>query len=208
MFVHDSSLFVTVQLLEETPAVLSLGNLCEDHGCSYESVSGQKPRLTKDGKSIICKTGNFVPLVVPGLSANAGSVSSSTSPPQDSSRREVETATGSRERSASSSSSGPVLERSDEMAPGTRFYHSKNHQNKNKKRMTGKNRTLRQEIFLEWLEEFKENLVDTELHASARSSQESYSEHPTKVATKSRKHSFLYSLPKRPELRRLLENQK
>ena len=68
VFVHDLILFVTVQLLEETPAALSLGKLCEDHGYSYEWVSGQEPRLTKDGKSIICKTSNFVPLVVPGLS--------------------------------------------------------------------------------------------------------------------------------------------
>ena len=70
MFVHDLNLFVTVQLLDETLAVLSLGKLCEDHGYSYEWVSGQnhislktgfeysangergqKPRLTKDGKN-------------------------------------------------------------------------------------------------------------------------------------------------------------
>ena len=43
--VHD--LFPTVQLLEETLAVLSLGKLSEDHGYSYEWVSGQKARLTK-----------------------------------------------------------------------------------------------------------------------------------------------------------------
>ena len=54
VFVHDLNLFVTVHLLEETPAVLSLGNLFGDHGYSYEVVSGQKPRLTKDGKSLIC----------------------------------------------------------------------------------------------------------------------------------------------------------
>ena len=36
VYVHDLNLFVTVQLLEETPAVLSLGKLCEDHGYSYE----------------------------------------------------------------------------------------------------------------------------------------------------------------------------
>ena len=36
VFVHDLNQFVTVQLLEETPAVLSLGNLCEDHGYSNE----------------------------------------------------------------------------------------------------------------------------------------------------------------------------
>ena len=66
VFVHDLNQFVTVQLLEETPAVLSLGELCKDRGYSYEWVSGQEPRLTKEGKSILCKTDNFVPLVVPG----------------------------------------------------------------------------------------------------------------------------------------------
>ena len=80
VFVHDLNLFVTVQLLEETPEVLSLEKLCEHHGYSYECVSDQKPPLTKDGKSIMCKTDNFVPLVVPGLSANSGSAFSSTSP--------------------------------------------------------------------------------------------------------------------------------
>ena len=36
VYVHDLDVFVTVQLLEETPAVLSLGKLCSEHGCSYE----------------------------------------------------------------------------------------------------------------------------------------------------------------------------
>ena len=35
VFVHDQNLFVTVHLLEETPAVLSLGRLCEDHRYSF-----------------------------------------------------------------------------------------------------------------------------------------------------------------------------
>ena len=43
VFVHDINLFVTVHLLEETPAFLSLGKLCEDHGYTYEWVSGQRP---------------------------------------------------------------------------------------------------------------------------------------------------------------------
>ena len=71
VFVHDLIQFETVQHLEETTAVLSLGKLRKDHGYSSEWVSGQEPRLTKHGKSIICKTDNFVPLVVPGLSANS-----------------------------------------------------------------------------------------------------------------------------------------
>ena len=32
VFVHDLNQFITVQLLEETTAVLSLGKLCKDHG--------------------------------------------------------------------------------------------------------------------------------------------------------------------------------
>ena len=42
VFVHDLNLFVAVQLLEETLAILLIGKLCEDHGCSYACVSGQK----------------------------------------------------------------------------------------------------------------------------------------------------------------------
>ena len=38
MYVHDLDLFVTVQLLEETLVVLSLGKLCEDFGFSKVSA--------------------------------------------------------------------------------------------------------------------------------------------------------------------------
>ena len=53
VYVHDLELFVKVQILEDMPAVLSLGELCEEHGCSYEWANGQKPQLTKNGK-IMC----------------------------------------------------------------------------------------------------------------------------------------------------------
>ena len=46
-YVKELNLFVTVILLEETPTFLSLGKLCEDHGCTYQWTSGQKPHLTK-----------------------------------------------------------------------------------------------------------------------------------------------------------------
>ena len=52
--IKELDLFVTVMLLEETPAVLSLGKLCEDHGFSYRWTSGQKPHLTKNGKRTDC----------------------------------------------------------------------------------------------------------------------------------------------------------
>ena len=36
VYVHGFDLFVTVQLLDDTPAVLSLGKLCSENGYSYE----------------------------------------------------------------------------------------------------------------------------------------------------------------------------
>ena len=47
VYVHDLDLFVTVQSLDETPAVLSLGKLCSEHGYSNEWINGETPRLTK-----------------------------------------------------------------------------------------------------------------------------------------------------------------
>ena len=54
VYVKELDLLVKVMLLEETPAVLSLGKLCEDHGYTYHWTSGQKPHLTKKGKRIDC----------------------------------------------------------------------------------------------------------------------------------------------------------
>ena len=50
---HDLHLFVMVQILDDTPAVLSLGKLCEEHGYTNEWACDQKPRLTKNGKRIL-----------------------------------------------------------------------------------------------------------------------------------------------------------
>ena len=97
VFVHDLNLFVTVQLLEETPLRRPRIPQCVGQR--------SKATITKDGKSIICKTDNFVALVVPGLSTNPESGSSSTSPSQDSLRREAELASRELVRPASSSSS-------------------------------------------------------------------------------------------------------
>ena len=64
VYVHHLDLFVTVQILGRTLAVLSLGKLFEEHGHTHEWASGQKPHLTKQGKTIRCRTDNFVPLAV------------------------------------------------------------------------------------------------------------------------------------------------
>ena len=119
VFDQDLNLFVTLQPLEETPAVLSMGKLCEDHGYSFEWVSGQKPRLTNDWKTIICKPDNFVLLVVPGLSTYHERSSSSASLSQDSLRKEAERATREPVPPTSSSPSSSVSQRSDELASRT-----------------------------------------------------------------------------------------
>ena len=81
VYVHDLDLFVRVQLLDKTPAVLSLAKLCEEHGYSYEWITSRQPQLTKNVNKITCKTGNYVPLLVPGLSTSSDSSSSFTSKP-------------------------------------------------------------------------------------------------------------------------------
>ena len=57
--VNELDLFVTVKLLEDTPAVLSLGKFCQDHVCSFEWTNGQKPQLIKDGRRIKCSNGEL-----------------------------------------------------------------------------------------------------------------------------------------------------
>ena len=71
VYVYDSDLFVTVQILEDTPAVLSLGKLCEDHGYSYGWKIGQRPHLIYNVREIQCITENYLPFVVPGSSPPA-----------------------------------------------------------------------------------------------------------------------------------------
>ena len=71
VYVKELDIFLTMKVLENTPAVLSLGKLCDENGYSYEWINGQKPHLIKDGIRIICNTENFVPIVVPGLSTTS-----------------------------------------------------------------------------------------------------------------------------------------
>ena len=81
VYVKELEIFLTMKVLENTPAVLSLGKLCDENGYSYEWINGQKPHLIKDGIRIICNTENFVPIVVPGLSGSSSASSSSSRTP-------------------------------------------------------------------------------------------------------------------------------
>ena len=111
--------------------------------------------MTREGKTIVCQADNFVPLVVPGSSTSSGSNSSSASTLQD------------------LSSTSPAEERSDELAPREWYGSHPKTQNKNKKRDGNRDSDERLRDLPEWLEEFTDDLEDTELHAPARISQDS-----------------------------------
>ena len=49
VYVKELDMFLTMKVLEDTPAVLSLGKLCDENGYSYEWITGQKPHLIKTG---------------------------------------------------------------------------------------------------------------------------------------------------------------
>ena len=101
--VKELDILLTMKVLEDTPAVLSLGKLCDEHGYSYEWINGHKPHLIKNGIRIQCNTENFVPIVVPGVStSSSSSFPSSTSVTP--SRQEIDHPT-----SFSSSSTSPTM---------------------------------------------------------------------------------------------------
>ena len=102
VYVKELGFFLTVKVLENTPAVLSLAKLCDENGYSYEWINGQKPHLIKNGIRIRCNTENFVPIVFPGLSTSSSS-GSHPSTSMTPSRQERHCST-----SSSSSSSSPT----------------------------------------------------------------------------------------------------
>ena len=120
------------------------------------------------------QTDHFVPLVVPGLSTNSGSNSSSTSTLQDLSSPRAKWRTGPRRL--------------------VRITSSKT-RNRNEKRDDNRNSDDRVRDLPAWLEEFTDNLEDTEVHAPAHVPQDSDSQRPTNVSSKSRKQSLYSHFP-------------
>ena len=45
--VIELEFLLTMKVLENTPAALSLGKLCDENGNSYDWITGQKPHLIK-----------------------------------------------------------------------------------------------------------------------------------------------------------------
>ena len=113
VYVKELGIFLTMKVLENTPAVLSLGKLCDENGYSYEWTNGQKPHLIKDGIRIICNTENFVPIVVPGLSSSSSASSSTSRTPM----KQESPSSSSSSSSPSSPTVGEISVREREDAP-------------------------------------------------------------------------------------------
>ena len=109
-------IFLTMKVLENTPAMLPLGKLCDENGSSYEWIKGQKPHLIEDGIRTICNTENFVPIVVPGLSS---SYSASSSTLRTAIKQENHSSSSFSSSSPSSPTVGEIQVREREDAPNS-----------------------------------------------------------------------------------------
>ena len=203
--------FLTLKVLEDTPAVLPLGKLCDENGYSYEWISGQKPHLIKDGIRIICNMENFV---LRGLSSSSSGSSSTLQTP---SRQESHSSSSS-SSSSSSPTVGEIPVRGREDAPNSDIspvqvselvddrsgqpeeIQANKTPKTNKKKATIERGNPCDSEILEWLQEFRENLVDDEIplqggsHAS--SSHEASLEHMFKRREDLGKHSVYIHFPK------------
>ena len=214
MYVKELDIFLTMKVLENTPAVLSLGKLCDENGYSYEWINGQKSHLIKNGIRIPCNTENFVPIVVPGLSSSSSGSSSALRTPM---KQESHSSS-----SSSSSSSSPTVseiqirEREDAMVsdtspvPVSNLFDDGSGQpdetqaNKipktNQKETTIERSNPLDSEIPEWLQEFRENLVDDEIpvhgDSHASSSHEASLEPTTKRREDLGKHSVHTHFPK------------
>ena len=198
VYVKELDIFLTMNVLENTPAVLSLGKLCDENGYSYEWINGQQPQLIKNGIRIQCNTENFVPIVVPGLSNSSSRSDSSTSrtlsrqgsrcstsfSSSSSSPTVSDTKTRERENRTESDISPVTVSTTVDERSGRRDIDQANKNRKTKKRNPRGNTATR--LFAdsgrasseipEWLQEFRENLVDDEIPEHGDSHASSYHE--------------------------------
>ena len=93
VYVKELGIFLTMKVLENTPAVLSLGKLCDEK----------------------CNTENFVPIVVPGLSSSSSASSSTSRTPM----RQESHSSSSSSSSPSSPTVGEIPVREREDAPNS-----------------------------------------------------------------------------------------
>ena len=156
MYVKELDILLTMKVFENTPGVLSLGKLCDENRYSYEWINCQKPHLIKNEIRIQCNTENFVP-IADSETRERGDLSGIDSHPVPVSSPNVE----------------EMIERRDPLFaanPGSAAQPTKN-QKPNKEETTiergdplfaAKPAPLCSDI-QEWLQEFREILVDDEV---------------------------------------------
>ena len=81
---NEEDLFVTVQILDDTPAVPSLGKLCEEHGYTLRVGPRSKTTVDQTREEHFMQNGKLRTFYSPWIVFNSDTGSSSTSPPQDS----------------------------------------------------------------------------------------------------------------------------
>ena len=220
VYVKELDIFWTMKVIDNTPAVLSLGKLCDENGYSYEWINGQKPHLIKDGIRIICNTENFVPIVVPGLSSSSSgssstlrtsmkqeshSSSSSSSSPSSPTGSEIQT----REQEGRIDSDTSPVQVFNSVGDGSgqpdETQANKNPKTNKKETTIERGNLLNSEI-PEWLQEFREILVDDEISlqggSHASSSHDASLEPTTKRREDLGKHNVSYSFSLKTEIAR------
>ena len=197
-----------MKVLEDTTAVLSLGKLCDENGYSYEWINGQKPHLIKNGIRIQCNTENFVPIVVPGFTASSSSSFPSSTSMTTPSRQEIDHPTSSSSSSTSPTMTSSTVSSDSEnrarddlcgidscpVSVSSKHVERKNGEtpsqpkipkpNKNEDHELERGDSLCSEI-PEWLQEFRENLVDDSVR-EYRDSHASSSHEPSLELTPTR----------------------
>ena len=213
VYVKELDIFLTTKVIENTPAALSLGKLCDGNGYSYEWINGQKPHCIKNGFRIPCNKENFVPIVVPGLSSSSSgssstlrtsmkqeSHSSSSSSTSSSSPTASEIKTREREDGINNDTSPVQVSTSADDRSGQTDKTQANYLPRNKKETTIELVNPLYSEIPEWLQEFREILVDDEIpvlgdpHAS--SSHEASLEPVFKRREDLGKHSVCTHCPK------------
>ena len=187
VYVKELDIFLPMKVLENTPAVLSLGKLCDENEYSYEWINGQKPHLIKDGIRIICKTENFVPIVVPGLSSSSSASSSTSRTPM---KQESHSSSPS-SSSPSSPTVGEMSVREREDAPNSDISpvpvsNLVDDRSGQPEETTIERGNPCDSEIPEWLQEFRENLVDDEIPLQGGSHASSSHEASLEPTTKRR----------------------
>ena len=213
VYVKELDIFLTMKVLENTPAALSLGKLCDEHGHLYEWINGQKQHLIKDGIRIICNTENFVPIVVPGLSNSSSTSSTSRTPLKQESHSSSSSSSSPssptvgeipvREREDAPNSDispVPVSELVDDRSGKPEEIQANEIPKTNKKESTIERGNPSDSEIPEWLQEFRQNLVDDEIPLQGGSHASSSHEVSLEPTTKRRedlgKHSVYTHFPK------------